>query len=61
MLDKICKYYAQNEPASPVPLLLERAKRLVPKNFFEVLEDLAPDGMSQLLMVSGPRSDTPAQ
>lgn len=60
MLDKICKYYAQSEPASPVPLLLERAKRLVPKNFFEVLEDLAPDGMSQLLMVSGPR-DTPAE
>ena len=61
MLDKICRYYAQNEPASPVPLLLERAKRLVPKNFFEVLEDLAPDGMSQLLMVSGPRGDTPAE
>jgi type VI secretion system protein ImpA len=60
MIDKICKYYAQNEPASPVPLLLERAKRLVPKNFFEVLEDLAPDGMSQLLMVSGPRDETPA-
>jgi len=61
MLDKICKYYAQSEPASPVPLLLERAKRLVPKNFFEVLEDLAPDGMSQLLMVSGPRDETPAE
>lgn len=60
MLDKICKYYQQNEPSSPVPLLLERAKRLVPKNFFEVLEDLAPDGMNQLLMVSGPR-DTPAE
>jgi type VI secretion system protein ImpA len=60
MIDKICKYYQQNEPSSPVPLLLERAKRLVPKNFFEVLEDLAPDGMTQLLMVSGPR-DTPAE
>jgi len=61
MLDKICKYYQQNEPASPVPLLLERAKRLVPKNFFEVLEDLAPDGMQQLLMVSGPRETTGEQ
>lgn len=58
MLDKIIKYYAQNEPASPVPLLLGRARRLVPKNFFEVLEDLAPDGIAQLLVVSGPR-DTP--
>ncbi|MBA5606680.1 type VI secretion system protein TssA [Duganella sp. FT3S] len=58
MLDKIIKYYAQNEPASPVPLLLGRARRLVPKNFFEVLEDLAPDGIAQLLVVSGPR-ETP--
>lgn len=60
MLDRICGYYQRNEPASPVPLLLERAKRLVPKNFFEVLEDLAPDGMAQLLMVSGPR-ETPEE
>lgn len=58
MLDKIIGYYAQHEPASPVPLLLGRARRLVPKNFFEVLEDLAPDGIAQLLVVSGPR-DTP--
>lgn len=58
MLDKIINYYAQHEPASPVPLLLGRARRLVPKNFFEVLEDLAPDGIAQLLVVSGPR-DTP--
>ncbi|HEU4843308.1 MAG TPA: type VI secretion system protein TssA [Burkholderiaceae bacterium] len=60
MLDKIITYYAQHEPASPVPLLLGRARRLVPKNFFEVLEDLAPDGIAQLLVVSGPR-DTPEQ
>ncbi|MFT5532236.1 MAG: type VI secretion system protein ImpA [Candidatus Paceibacteria bacterium] len=53
MLDKICGYYARNEPSSPVPLLLERAKRLVPKNFFEIMQDLAPDGMSQLSVISG--------
>ena len=57
MLDKISKYYQQYEPSSPVPLLLERAKRLVPKNFFEIMEDLAPDGMTQLLVVSGPREE----
>jgi len=61
MLDKINKYYQQYEPSSPVPLLLERAKRLVPKNFFEIMEDLAPDGMTQLLVVSGPREEEPQQ
>lgn len=54
MLDKLIKYYHQHEPSSPVPLLLERAKRLVPKNFFEIIEDLAPEGMSQLLVIKGP-------
>jgi type VI secretion system protein ImpA len=61
MLDKINKYYQQYEPSSPVPLLLERAKRLVPKNFFEIMEDLAPDGMTQLLVVSGPREEEQQQ
>jgi type VI secretion system protein ImpA len=55
MLDKICAYYARSEPSSPVPLLLERARKLVSKNFFEIMEDLTPDGMAQLLVLSGPR------
>ena len=55
MLDKICKYYQQYEPSSPVPLLLQRARRLVPKNFFEIMEDLAPDGVAQLTVISGPQ------
>jgi type VI secretion system protein ImpA len=59
MLDKIAAYYRQHEPSSPVPLVLERARRLVPKDFFEILEDLAPDGMNQLLVVSGPRPEPP--
>lgn len=57
MLDKICKYYQRHEPASPVPLLLERASRLVPKNFMEILEDLAPGGLAQLAAITGPRPD----
>jgi type VI secretion system protein ImpA len=55
MLDKICVYYAKYEPSSPVPLLLQRAQRLLSKSFFEILEDLAPDGLGQLQVVSGVR------
>ncbi|MEJ7808175.1 MAG: type VI secretion system protein TssA [Telluria sp.] len=54
MLDKLLEYYHQHEPSSPLPLLLERAKRLVPKNFMEILQDLAPDGLSQLNVIKGP-------
>lgn len=53
MIDKICAYYAKYEPSSPVPLLLQRAKRLVPKSFIEIMEDLTPDGLGQLQVISG--------
>jgi type VI secretion system protein ImpA len=53
MIDKICEYYSTHEPSSPIPLLLRRAQRLVPKSFVEILEDLAPDGIAQLKVVSG--------
>ena len=43
-LEKLCLYYEQNDPSSPVPLLLKRAKRLVKKDFFDIVQDLAPDG-----------------
>nr|WP_320189804.1 type VI secretion system protein TssA [uncultured Desulfobacter sp.] len=53
MLDVICDYYAENEPASPVPLLLKRAGRLVEKNFMEILEDMAPDSVKKIQSLVG--------
>jgi type VI secretion system protein ImpA len=46
MLDRINHYYKRQEPSSPVPLLLERAKRLVNRDFHEIVQDLAPGGLS---------------
>ena len=52
-IDKICDYYAQAEPSSPVPLLLLRAKRLVNKDFMEILRDLTPGGMTEAEVIVG--------
>ncbi len=58
-IDRLCTYFQTFEPASPVPILLQRAKKLIDKNFMELLQDLAPDGLAQLALVSGVRnSDT---
>lgn len=57
-IDKILKYYQQYEPSSPVPLLLGRAKRLVPKSFLEIMEDLAPDALANVLTLSGNNTET---
>ncbi len=53
-LELICEYYANHEPSSPVPLLVRRAKRLVTMDFMQILQDLAPDGVSQVQTIKGP-------
>jgi type VI secretion system protein ImpA len=52
-LDKICDYYKRYEPSSPVPLFLNRAKRLASKSFLEILRDLTPDALNQALAIGG--------
>ena len=44
-LDAVAEFFRRNEPSSPIPLFCERAKRLVSKNFLEVLADVAPDAV----------------
>jgi len=53
ILDMACEYFNRHEPSSPVPLLLQRAKRLVAKDFMEILRDLTPAGVSQAEDISG--------
>jgi type VI secretion system protein ImpA len=53
LIDRICRYYADNEPSSPVPLILARVKRLVTMDFMEILKDLTPDGVEQFKVISG--------
>ena len=60
MLDQICTYYQQNEPGSPVPLLLKRARQLVEKNFLEIVQDLAPKSAAEIkTLISGALDEKP--
>jgi type VI secretion system protein ImpA len=52
-LERILAYYAKHEPSSPVPLLVERCKRLVTMGFLDIIRDLAPDGVRQIEALSG--------
>jgi type VI secretion system protein ImpA len=56
-LDAVSAFFRKNEPSSPVPIFVERAKRLVAKDFLEVLKDVAPDGLDQAKRVGGIRDD----
>lgn len=55
-LDKIVEYYKKYEPSSPLPLLLQRCKKLVAASFLEIIEDLAPDVLSQISAMGGSQS-----
>ncbi|WP_250517090.1 type VI secretion system protein TssA [Caballeronia sp. INDeC2] len=59
-LERICAYYARHEPASPVPLLLDRARSLIDKSFVDLMKDLAPEGLAQLTQVIGASAVEPA-
>lgn len=52
-IDQVIQYFRANEPSSPVPLLLGRAKRLVDMDFMAILEDIAPEGVNQAKTISG--------
>lgn len=54
-LDAVAAFFRKNEPSSPVPLFIERAKRLVGKDFLTVLEDVIPDSVAQAKSVGGIR------
>lgn len=58
MLEKISEYFRRNEPSSPVPLLLQRAKGLISKDFMEILKDLTPDAVSQAEVFSRSSDDS---
>jgi type VI secretion system protein ImpA len=45
-LDAVAEYFRRHEPSSPIPLFVERAKRLVAKDFLEVLADIAPEALT---------------
>jgi type VI secretion system protein ImpA len=52
-LEKVCSYYERYEPSSPIPLLVQRAKRLVSASFLDIVRDLAPDGLAQIENLKG--------
>jgi type VI secretion system protein ImpA len=52
-LDRILTYYETYEPSSPLPILLQRAKRLVGADFMTIMRDIAPGGIDEAMVVGG--------
>ena len=52
-LDRILVYYSSYEPSSPLPVILNRAKRLVGADFMTIIKDIAPGGIDNVNLVGG--------
>jgi type VI secretion system protein ImpA len=53
VLELASSYFREHEPSSPLPLLIDRARRLAAMDFMEILRDLAPDGLGQAQLLAG--------
>ena len=67
VIDSICEYYEQVEPASPVPYLLRRAQKIVKMNFVQTVQELniatadtLRPSMGSAVDSDAPPSQTPA-
>lgn len=53
MLEKICEYYQRHEPSSPVPYILQRAQRLADMDFMQIIGDMTPDSVTEIVKITG--------
>lgn len=52
-LDRLIAYYKRAEPSSPIPMLLERAKRMVGADFLTIISEMAPEGRDNVYLIGG--------
>lgn len=52
-LDMIIDFYERTEPSSPIPHLARRMRKMVPMNFLQLMEEIAPSGMKEFKSVAG--------
>ncbi len=56
-LDLIIDFYDRSEPASPLPHLARRMKKMVPMDFLQLMEEIAPGGLKEFRHVAGVPDD----
>lgn len=52
-LQRICEYLERHEPSNPASLFARRAERMLGMGFLDIMQELSPDTMSHLQMLTG--------
>jgi len=53
VLDQVCEWLSRAEPTNPAPLVIRRAQRLMKMSFLEIIRDIAPNGVDQVVNLIG--------
>lgn len=56
-IEAICRFYAQNEPSSPIPLMLQRVQTWIHKDFIDLIREIAPNGVDEVTRLLAISSD----
>lgn len=57
-IELVCDYLERTEPTNPAQLLLRRARKLINKNFLQLMRELAPDAINEVARIMGVDPDT---
>lgn len=49
----IANYYSEFEPSSPIPILINRSKKLVNLQFLDIIKDIYPDALDHVNQLGG--------
>jgi type VI secretion system protein ImpA len=60
-LDRICEYYAQVEPGSPIPYILKRVQKMARMNFVQIMEELSLAKLDDLKASMGSAVEPPPE
>jgi type VI secretion system protein ImpA len=53
VLDLVIDFYERTEPSSPIPHLARRMRKMVPMNFLQLMEEIAPSGLKEFKNTAG--------
>ena len=57
-ITRIMEWFQHNEPSSPVPIMLERARSMISKSFLEIVADLGEGGIAEARKTTGQSSES---
>lgn len=57
ILEEICVFLEQSEPAHPAPLFIRRGQKLLGMNFLEIVKELSPDAYDEVCKLGGVNQD----